>query len=98
MANSCCSRGVLELTDVGSTLLFGGTILSLMDKGGPGPRTADAGADPLVDEDLSWRMDGVTSLDAWGACDRDDDCDDFIANWALDAGLPHIPATRTDLE
>lgn len=89
MADSRCSRGAFELTDVGSTLLVGAVILSLTSKCGFERRVVDIGADPMIDEDLSWRMDNVTPSDECESYDQND----FISSWALDVGLLHNPST-----
>lgn len=93
MADLRCPRGAFELTNIGTTLLFGAVILSLISKCGLERRVIDFGADPIIDEDLSWRMDNVTPADECESCDQND----FILNWTLDVGLLHDPSTRSEM-
>lgn len=96
MTGACSSRGVHELKDVGSTLLVGALILSLISKCDAARRVVDLDADPVIDGDLSWRTDSVTSPDE---CESQDE-DGFISSWALATDLLHTgtPATRSDTE
>lgn len=92
MADSRCPRGAFELTNIGSTLLVGAVILSLLSKCSLERRVVDIGAAPMIDEDLSWRMDNVTPSRECVSYDQND----FISSWALDVGLLHNPSTRSE--